>query len=124
MGESQRPPRPGPGLQQCAVCRSEFVIPVHAEAVEDDGWRLLLRCGECETYRDVVVCKAVAERYERDWKDGIAEVAAACARVEQEHMAADVEVLIAALQRDLIDAADFGRRWPGEHPRGETGRHP
>lgn len=112
MGEPRRTPRPGSGLQQCAVCRSDFVIPVVAEAVDDDSWHLLLRCGECETYRDLVVANAVAERYERDWKDGVAEVAAACARVEQERMAADVEVLITALRRDLIDAADFGRR-PG-----------
>jgi len=39
----------------------------------------------------------------------VEEIAAAYRRVERERMVADLEVLIGALERDLIDAADFAR---------------
>jgi hypothetical protein len=107
--DEQPQPAPGYGLHICPVCRADFVVPVTVEAVEGARWHLLLRCGECQTYRDVVVTKAVAERYEEDWERGVADVAAEHERLEHERMAADVEVLIVALERDLIDAADFAR---------------
>jgi len=109
MCEQPRQRAPGSGLHQCAVCRADFVVPVMVEAVDDAHWHIVLRCGECQTYRDVVVTNGVAERYERDWERGVEEIAAAYRRVERERMVADLEVLIGALERDLIDAADFAR---------------
>jgi hypothetical protein len=109
MCDEQPQPTTGCGLHICSVCRADFVVPVTVEAVEGARWHLLLRCGECQTYRDVVVTKGVAERYEADWERGVADVAAEHERVERERMAADVEILIVALERDLIDAADFAR---------------
>ena len=109
MGERRRQPAPGSGLHLCAFCRANFVVPVAVEEVDEARWRLLLRCGECQTYRDIVVTNDVAERYEQDLERGIAAVAAAYRRVDRERMAADVQVLIIALERDLIDASDFAR---------------
>jgi hypothetical protein len=109
MEEHEHVPRPGSGLHQCAVCRADFVVPVVVEAVDEARWHILLRCGECQTYRDVVVTNGVAQRYEEDLDRGVAEVAAASRRLDRERMAAEVEVLVVALERDLIDAADFAR---------------
>ena len=67
MFERRRQPPPGTGLQICPVCRSDYVVPVWWEEVEDDRLRLLLRCGECDTHHDLVVAGEVADRFEKDY---------------------------------------------------------
>ena len=82
-------------------------MPVEAEALDHGRWGLRLRCGQCGTYRDVVVSDDVAKRYESDLQRGMVEIAAALERHDHERMTAEAEVFIAALQHGLIDAADF-----------------
>ena len=83
-------------------------MPVEAEALDHGRWDLRLRCGQCGTYRDVVVSDDVAKRYESDLQRGMVEIAAALERHDQERMTAEAEVFIAALEHDIIDAEDFG----------------
>ena len=71
------------------------------------GWHLLLRCGQCETYRDVVADDDTANAYERELGRGGAQIRRAVAELDGERMAAQVAAFIVALQRDLIDAGDF-----------------
>ena len=68
---------------------------------------MLLRCAECETYRDVVVSNDVAKRYEEDLRRGMAEISAALEKSDRARMVVEVDVFVAALDRDLIDAEDF-----------------
>jgi len=98
---------PGTGLQECALCHDDFVVPVKAEPLELGRWDLRLRCGQCGTYRDVVVSDGVAKRYELDLERGISEIATALRREDRDRMAAEARVFIAALEHDLIDAVDF-----------------
>ena len=49
----------------------------------------------------------VAAAYERDLERGRAEIAASLERSDRARMLAELPVLIAALERDLIDAGDF-----------------
>ena len=113
LGEAWRPvfdrrqPPPGSGLHQCPICHGDSVVPVAAEALDDDWWDLLLRCGQCGTYREVTVSDDVVARYELDLQRGMEEIAAALERHDHERMTAEAEVFIAALQRDIIDAGDF-----------------
>jgi hypothetical protein len=116
MGEARivfarRTPPPGSGLHQCRLCREDYVVPVWWEEIDDEQWHMLLRCAQCETYRDVVVGNDVAAAYDRDLERGRAEIAASLERSDRARMLAELPVLIAALERDLIDAADF-RTWP------------
>jgi hypothetical protein len=104
---ARRTPRPGSGLHQCRVCHDDFVVPVWWEEADDEHWHMLLRCAQCETYRDVIVADDVAAAYERDLERGRAEIAATVERSDRAKMLAELPVLIAALERDLIDAADF-----------------
>jgi hypothetical protein len=90
------------------MCHDDSVVPVIAEALEEGGWELRLRCGHCETFRDVIVSDDVAQRYDLDLARGMSEIAAALRREEQDRMAAEAQVFIVALERDLIDAGDFG----------------
>ena len=82
-------------------------MPVESEALDDGRWELRLRCGQCGTYRDVVVSDDVAKRYDLDLQRGMAEIAAALERHDHERMTAEARVFIAALRHDLIDAGDF-----------------
>jgi hypothetical protein len=104
---ARRTPPPGSGLHQCRLCHDDFVVPVSWEEVDDERWHMLLRCAQCDTYRDVVVSHDVAKVYELDLERGRAEIAASLDRSDRARMLAELPVLIAALDRDLIDAADF-----------------
>jgi hypothetical protein len=104
---ARRTPPPGSGLHQCRICHDDYVVPIWSEEAGNERWHLLLRCAQCETYRDIVVSNDVAKVYERDLERGKAEIAATLDRNERARMAADVHVFIAALEHDLIDAADF-----------------
>jgi hypothetical protein len=106
----RRQPPPGSGLHQCPLCHDDSVVPVEAEALDHGRWDLRLRCGQCGTYRDVIVSDDVAQRYDVDLNRGMAEIAAALSQQEQARMAAEAHLFIAALQHDLIDAGDFERR--------------
>ena len=80
------------------------------EEVDDARWRVVLRCGECETYRDVVIANEVAARFEEDYERGMSELAATYDRLDKERMETELQVFVTALELDLIDAADFARR--------------
>ena len=103
----RRQPPPGSGLHQCLLCHDDSVVPVEAEALDHGLWDLRLRCGQCGTYRDIVVPDDVAKQYDLDLNRGMAEIAAALRSQERVRMTAEAEVFIAALQHDLIDAGDF-----------------
>jgi hypothetical protein len=85
------------------------VVPVWWESVDDDRWHMLLRCGACGTFRDVVATDAVAHAYERDVDRGATEIRATLTRLDRARMSAQADAFAAALQRDLIDAGDFAR---------------
>jgi hypothetical protein len=109
FGPSKTPP-PGSGLHQCALCHADCVVPIWWESVDGDGWRMLLRCGACETYRDVIAPDDVAQAYERDLEHGMREIHVAVEKMDRDRMADQTDAFVAALQRDLIDAGDFAGR--------------
>jgi hypothetical protein len=100
-------------LELCGMCGRDFVNPVDWEPVGAEHWRLLLRCGECETWRKVTVTNAVAQRYDAalDRRAGL--VAASLERLDRERMIGQVEAMTIALRLSLIDAADFARERDG-----------
>jgi hypothetical protein len=68
---------------------------------------MLLRCGECDVWREVTVTNAVAERFDSELDRRADILHRALHRLDRERMAAQVEVMIGALRLGLIDAADF-----------------
>jgi hypothetical protein len=97
-------------LELCGMCGGDFVVPVEWGPVGSECWRILLRCAECETWRDVTVPNAVAARYdvELDRRAGI--LAAQLHRMDRERMLGQAEALTIALELGLVDAADFETR--------------
>ena len=96
-------------LEVCARCDSDFVHPVEWSESGGEHWWMLLRCGECWAEREVKVANRVAERFGADLDAAEREIERAVARSDAERMAGEVEVFAAALERDLIDPADFCR---------------
>jgi hypothetical protein len=104
-------PRPDPGteLETCLVCGRDFVNPVDWEPLEGGRWWMLLRCGECDTWRELTVTDAVAERYDAELDRRLDVIDGVLHRLDHQRMVSDVETLVAALRRGLVDAADFAR---------------
>jgi hypothetical protein len=104
-------PQPDPELhlEACPMCRGDFVNPVDWEPVNDTHWWMLLRCGACDTWREVTVTNAVATRYDLELDRRLDTVARALDKLDRKRMAAEVETMIQALRHGLVDAADFAR---------------
>ena len=102
--------RPDPTrLDVCTSCEADYVHPVEWHESGDEHWWMLLRCGECRAEREVRVADAVARRFGDSLDTAESEMARAAARLDAERMAGEVEVFAAALERDLIEPADFCR---------------
>jgi flavoprotein len=104
-------PQPDPELhlEACPMCRADFVNPVDWEPVGDTHWWMLLRCGACDTWREVTVTNAVATRFDLELDRRLDAVARALDKLDRKRMAAEVETMIQALRHGLVDAADFAR---------------
>jgi hypothetical protein len=100
-------PDPDVHLERCAVCHEDFVNPVDWEPVGDTHWWMLLRCGACDTWRELTTTNELAERYDLELDRRADVVRRALHRLDSHRMAADVETMIQALRRGLVDAADF-----------------
>jgi hypothetical protein len=96
-------------LHVCPDCGRDYVIPVAWEAEDDEHWWIALRCGECGYRMEVVVGDAIAKRFDRELDNRMTPLQRTLRRLEQEHMRAEADALIAALQRDLINPSDFAR---------------
>jgi transcription elongation factor Elf1 len=95
------------GLETCPLCGRDFVNPVAWEPADASHWWMLLRCGECDAWQEITVSDAEAQRFDVELDRRADVLARAAARLDRQRMAADVETMIAALRRGLIDAADF-----------------
>jgi hypothetical protein len=101
------PPDPHVDLETCLVCRRDFVNPVDWEPLDGGRWWMLLRCGECDTWRDVTVPDAVAERYDAELDRRLDLLDDALHRLDRQRMMGEVEVMVDAIRRGHVSAADF-----------------
>jgi hypothetical protein len=98
---------PGTGLQVCARCRADYVHPLEWHETDAEHWWILLRCGECHAEREVTIGDDVVKRYGEDLDAAQREIDRVASRLGQERMAREIEIFVAALELDLIDAGDF-----------------
>ena len=104
-------PAPDPpadhGRLYCPRCRAPFVCPIDWGTFGDDQWWVLSRCGECGDWSETLISNAQAARLDIELNRQQALIRRAAERLEAERMAVEADTFIAALRRDLIDAADF-----------------
>ena len=97
------------GLETCPACARDFVQPVSWEPVGEERWWMFLRCAECGMSREVLVTNAEADRFEAELHARATILSRTARQLEGERIEAEAAVFFAALDRDLIDAADFSR---------------
>lgn len=108
-GMPRRAPVPGSGLHVCPGCRAPFVHTVARSRIDESSWSMILRCGECRCQREVVAADDVVVRFDDDVRAATQTIARAVERADRERLAREADAFAAALDRDLIDAADFMR---------------
>jgi hypothetical protein len=106
---TQDRPDPDVHLENCALCGADFVNPVDWEPVGETHWWMLMRCGACDTWREATVTNAVAARFDLELDRRMNILTRAWERIDSAAMAVEVETMIQALRRGLVDPADFVR---------------
>jgi hypothetical protein len=97
-------------LSACPSCDSSFLQPLRCEPQGAEDVLVDLRCPECMTHMQAPFSRgdmAELDRRQSEWRE---EIVAAYERSVTESMEALAASLVAALDRDLIGADDFGRR--------------
>ena len=100
----------GAALVECAACGKTYACPVDWEPQDETHWWIRLRCGACETWRDVVVEDEAAAAFDRALGAQTAQIQRAVATLDRERMISELESFVAALNHDLIDASSFSDR--------------
>jgi hypothetical protein len=94
-------------LIDCPACGKSFSCPIESEPVDDEHWWIRLRCGACESWRDVVVPDADANALDRALGRQTATIERAVQKLDQERMALQLDAFVTALEHDLIDPSSF-----------------
>ena len=103
------PAKHSAGLEVCLHCERDFVQPLDWEPLGEERWWMFLRCAECGVSREVTISNAEADRFEKALHSRASVLAATVRRLESERMEDEIHAFVQALDRDLIDAADFAR---------------
>jgi hypothetical protein len=103
----RRPDQHDRPLHVCRWCGSDYASLVDWEEAGATHWRILLRCGECGVWCADTVDNKAAKALDRELDRATASIARDLALLDHERMAEQAEVFTHALERDLIDAADF-----------------
>jgi hypothetical protein len=97
-------------LHVCPGCGRDYVNPAWTDPVDDDTWRIGLRCGGCADTRAVVIGNAEAARFDRELNRGMDVIARSLEALERERMTEWIDAFTGALDRGLVDADDFAVR--------------
>jgi hypothetical protein len=99
----------GLALHVCFHCGSELVHPLDWTDEGGEGWRLLLRCPECEATREGVFTKDEIDILEDELDRGIGSLLSDLRRMTHTNMCEEIEFFVRALRADVIVPSDFER---------------
>lgn len=94
-------------LDLCPKCGEGFVYPVTWTESGPANWWLLLRCGGCGAWRDVVASNSAVAAFDRTLDEAMNVIRRAAEGLAREALSAQAETLAAALRLDLLTADDF-----------------
>jgi hypothetical protein len=94
-------------LDVCPKCGEGFVYPVTWTESGPADWWLLLRCGGCNQWRDVVASNGDVAAFDRTLDAEMAVIRAGAEKLEHEVFAAQADTFGTALRLDLLSADDF-----------------
>ncbi len=94
-------------LRRCINCPSALVQPVFWEEQAQETWHVLLRCPECETWRDERFDQATVEAFDEALDDGVDALTADYRGLCRANMADEIGRFAAALDAGAIAPEDF-----------------
>jgi hypothetical protein len=94
-------------LHRCRQCGESFVYPVTWTESGRADWWLLLRCGGCGAWSDVVASNHAVAAFDRVLDEGLDTIRVAADRLGRESLLAEAEAFETALRLDLLGADDF-----------------
>jgi hypothetical protein len=94
-------------LHVCAKCEGEFVHATRWDDPVDGTRRVGLRCAACGHERETVADLTATALFQAAHTDRVAQLAEAADELARQQMASWVDSFAGALERDLIEAADF-----------------
>ena len=94
-------------MHLCQHCGSEFVHPVSWDEEPGAGWRVTLRCPECETQRRGVFSETAVDHFDEVLEAGSDALAADYRRLMRANMGDETERFAHALASDAILPEDF-----------------
>jgi hypothetical protein len=101
------PAEPHQDLHVCVVCSSSLVHPVEWEESGAQNWRVLLRCPNCDVYREGIFSKDTVEAFDEKLADGADALAQDHERLMRANMADEIARFVGALRADAILPEDF-----------------
>jgi hypothetical protein len=96
-------------LAVCDCCGRDFVVVTAAEEFGHAGWRLTLRCGDCEMTSEVIASEVELDAYYDEFTEAMEWIEADVMLLAQERMADEVSCLVVALRLGLIGWDDLAR---------------
>lgn len=105
--ERRDPTRRPTELHLCSECGEGFVCPVTWTESGPAEWWLLLRCGGCGAWRDVVASNQAVAAFDRSLDEHMDSIRCAAEGLGRESLLAEAEILGTALRLDLLGADDF-----------------
>jgi hypothetical protein len=94
-------------LWRCGACPGDMVRPLAVEPAEHGMYRVARTCPECGWHDDGVHSHDQVESYHDALEDGAEEMLTALRTMARLNMQDDVDRMITAIRRDLIQPMDF-----------------
>ena len=98
---------PDQDLHVCLGCGSSLVHPVEWEEAGADKWTVLLRCPDCDVYREGVFSQATVEAFDEELDRGADALATTYKRLMRANLADEIDRFAAALDAGAILPEDF-----------------
>ena len=84
LADAMRRRRRPPSLIDCERCGYDLINPIAWLEYDEDRWWVRVRCGNCQTVREVVIDNEQARQFHVDLDRGKSEIARSLSRVTQE----------------------------------------
>ena len=107
MPAARRVSEPIDRLHICVLCAGRLVHPVDWAAEGPRHWRVFLRCPDCEAIREGLFTQPAIDALADELDRGSGVLIKALDGLTRENMTAEIEILIHALDEDLILPSDF-----------------
>lgn len=103
------PPGPGEGMHVCGACSGTLVYPVRWECAGPRQWAVLLRCPECEHWRQGVFSNLDCDAFDDHLDAGTRALVRWHKKVVRLVMGQEIERFVAALNAENgVLPEDFG----------------